>query len=281
MWKEAEGREVFPVFFRVARYYLRAEWLRLAAVVFAACLCTFLMVNNTKTMPMSYEAFKAQYGSELTMDRLARKVNIPREQLGDSLEEAYPVIRQQHFTRFLGNSGDFVFLAPVLAGALAALLLCGVFRKRRLAPLLAAGCSRGTIYLVLTVLYFGVFVLVWLIVVPLSLSRYRLPLDAGQQACLRLWKPSLLLSFLFSASVAYFFACLLLRPLPAFLAGAAALYLVQWISGLVPVPVGYLLSLLDWKPSTGPLITQGWITALTAAAAVAGGWLCFRRREQA
>ena len=269
------------MFFRVARYYLRAEWLRLAAVVLAVSLCAFLMVNNTRTMPMTYEAFAAQYGGELTMDRLARKVNIPREQLGDSLEEAYPVILQQHFTRFLGNTGDFVFLAPVLAGALAVFLLCDVFRKRRLGPLLAAGCSRGEVYLVLTVLYFGVFVLIWLIIVPLCISRYRLPLTSGQQACLRLWKPSLLLSLLFSASVAFFFAFLLPRPLPAFLAGVAALFLTQWLSGLVPVPVGYLLSLLEWKPSTGPLVTQACITALAAAAAVTGGWLCFRRREQA
>ncbi len=271
------------MFFRIARYYLRSEWRKLAAVLLAAALFAFLMVNNTRTMPMTYEAFAAQYGGELTMDRLARRVNIPREELGDSLEEAYPAICQQHFTRFLGQLADYVFVAPVLAGALAALLLCELFRKRQLSPLPAAGCSRGAVYLFLTGLYFGVFLLIWLIVVALSIGRYRIPLTAGQQACLRLIKPALLVALLFGAAVSFFFAFLLRRPIPAFLASAAALFLCQWLSGLIPVPVGFLKELLEWKPDTaaGPLILQGCVTAVTAAAAVAGGWLCFRRRELA
>ena len=271
------------MFFRIARYYLRSEWRKLAAVVLAAVLCAFLMVNNTRTMPMTYEAFTAQYGSELTMDRLARRVNIPREELGDSLEEAYPVIRRQHFDRFIRGEIDCVCIAPVFAGVLAVLLLCDVFRKRRLGPMPAAGCSRGTVYLFLTALYFGLFLLIWLILVPLCLSRYRIPLTAGERACLKLIGPSLLIALLFGAAVSFFFAFLLRRPLPAFLAGAGIPFLIQWLSGLVPVPVGFLKELLEWRPDTaaGPLILQGCVTAVTVAAAVAGGWLCFRRRELA
>lgn len=269
--------------FRVARYYLRSEWIKLGVIIFAVALGAFFAVNNTRTMPMTYEAFEAQYGDTLTMDRLAKRVNIPREQLGDSLKDAYPVIHEQHFTGFLVKISDVVIIfAPVFAGVLAVLFLCGAFRRHRLGPLLAAGCSRGAVYLFLTVLYYGLFLLSWLIFVPFSLGRYHIPLTAGQYSCLRLLGPTLLNAFMFSAAAAFFFAFLLRRPLPALLAGVGLLFLLQWLSGLVPLPVGFTVSLLEWKPDTdtGPFVAQSCVTAAAAAASVVGGWLCFRRQEQ-
>ena len=269
------------MFFRAARYYLRSEWIKLVVVVFAVALCAFFMVNNTKTMPMTYEAFESQYGNALTMDRLAEKVNIPREKLGDSLEEAYPVIHELHFTRLLGNIISVLcYFTPAFAGVLALSLLGIFFRKRRLGPLLAAGCSRGVVYIFLTVLYFGVFLLVWFIFVPCSLRPYQLSLSAGQHSCLQLLQPTLALALIFSAAVAFFITFLLRSPTLALFVSVGVLILIQWVSRFVPAPLRYLISLMEWKPAAGPLIAQGCITAAATAAAVIGGWLCFRRWEQ-
>ena len=270
------------MFFRVARYYLRSEWIKPVAVVFAVALCAFFMVNNTKTMPMTYKAFASQYGNTLSMDKLAKKVNIPREELGDSLQEAYPVIHEQHFTRLLGDIISVIcYFAPVFAGALALILLGIFFRKRRLSPLLAAGYSRGVVYIFLTILYFGVFLLVWVIIVPCCMSRYHLSLSAEQRSCLHLLQPTLASALFFSAAVAFFFTFLLRSSIPALFVSVGVLILLQWISRFVPAPLRFLISLMEWKPAAGPLIAQGCITAVTMAAAVVGGWLCFRRWEQA
>ena len=273
------------MFFRAAKAYLRMEWIRAAAAVFAILLYVVLMVNNTRTMPMTYETFMAQYGRHLTVEKLAKWVQIPQEELGGSFAEAYPVIREQHFQRFVRNTcGLVLYFAPVVAGVLAALFPCAIFRKRRLGPLLAAGCGRGAVYLFLTVLYFAFFLLLWFAAVPLALSCYRIvPLTAGQQACLRLIRPSVLFSLLFAAAAGHFFAFLLRRPFPAALAAVALWFLVFFLSGQrVPVHTAFVLSLTEWNAaaSPGPLVLQGCVTAAAVAAAVVGGWFCFRRTEQ-
>lgn len=276
--------------FRAARYYLRMEWLKLTAAVFIFVLYAVLAVNNMSAQPMTYETFVTQYAhssysDEYIVEKLAKWENIPREQLGDSLEEAYPLVNERHFVRFLESARDFVCsLCAILAGGLASLLLCTVFRKRRLGPLLASGCPRGAVYLFLAVLYFAFFLLIWIIIVPLCFSRYRIiPLTAEQQACLRLLKPSLLIALLFEAAVSFFAAFLIRRPVPVFLISAVLLFLLWQVSGLVPGPSAFLTSLIAWEAGTetGPLIAQGCITAAAAVAAVVGGWFCFRRLEQA
>ena len=281
------------MFFRVARYYLRSEWIRVAAAVFALFLYALLMVNDSRIAPMTYDAFVTQYcstnkfsySSDYLLDDLAKRYRIPREELGESFADAYPVFYVRHFHEFVGYTCGFTaYFAPVLAGAAAMLYLCILFRKRRLGPLLAAGCRRGAIYLFLTILYFALFLLVWAVAVPFLLSRYRiLPLTEEQEACLKLIKPSVLLSLLFGAAAGHFFAFLLRRPLPAFAAALALWFLVFGLSGQrFPVPVAWITSLLEWNAETptGPLIAQGCVTAAAVLAAVIGGWFCFRRIEQ-
>ena len=279
------------MFFRIARYYLRIEWVKIAALVFFFVLYSNLMVNNVKTMPMTYESFVSQYvrndhiqSEEHVLDKLAERENIPREQLGSSLEEAYPVFHELHFSRFLGNTGDiFYFFTPILTGSLAVLFICVVFRRRRLAPLLASGCSRGTVYLFLVLLYFCFILLIWLVAVPICLSFYRLPLTGEQSACLQRIKLTLLIALLFGGAVTSFFAFLLRSPIPVFLASAVSLFLLQRLTGLVPVPVRLLISLVEWESNTSkqPLVAQGCVTITALIAAIVGGWLCFRRQEQA
>ena len=281
------------MFFRVARYYLRSEWIRVAAAVFALFLYALLMVNDSRIAPMTYDAFVTQYcstnkfsySSDYLLDDLAKRYRIPREELGESFADAYPVFYVRHFHEFVGYTCGFTaYFAPVLAGAAAMLYLCILFRKRRLGPLLAAGCRRGAIYLFLTILYFALFLLVWAVAVPFLLSRYRiLPLTEEQEACLKLIKPSVLLSLLFGAAAGHFFAFLLRRPFPAFAAALALWFLVFGLSGQrFPVPVAWITSLLEWNAETppGPLIAQGCVTAAAVLAAVIGGWFCFRRIEQ-
>ena len=276
--------------FRAARYYLRSNWLKLAAAAVVLVVYSILIVNNARTTPMTYEAFAAQYdqysyirSEKAALDRLAEREKIPRELLGDSFEEAYPVFRERHFSMFLAYTGDCAWLfTPVLAGGLAALFLCCVFRKRHLGPLLAAGCSRGAVYLLLLISYFGFFLFIWLVAVPWCFSRYRIvPLTAGQLSCLRLLKPALLFTLLFGAAAGFFFAFLLRRSVPAFLASVGFLFLVQLLSEWAPLPLAFIKALVSWEADTGagPLIAQGCVTAAAIAAAFIGGWLCFRRQE--
>ena len=70
------------MFFRIARYYLRIEWVKIAAVVFFFALYFILMVNSTKTMPMTYESFVSQYvrydyihSEERILDKMADREN--------------------------------------------------------------------------------------------------------------------------------------------------------------------------------------------------------------
>ena len=293
MPEDPAAKEVFFVFFRIAKYYMRMEWIKVTAAVFAILLYAVLMVNDSRAAPMTYDAFVTQYcstnkysySSGYMLDYLADHYKIPREELGESFADAYPVFYARHFDRFVGYTCGFTaYFAPVIAGAAAMLFLCAIFRKRRLGPLLAAGCRRGAVYLFLTILYFAFFLILWLVTVPFLLSRYRfIPLTNEQVACLKLIKISVLLSLLFGAAAGHFFAFLLRRPFPAFAAVIALWFLILGLSGQrFPVPVGWITSLLEWKANTpaGQLVAQGCITAVTVAAAVVGGWFCFRRREQ-
>ncbi len=275
------------MFIRAARWYLRTEWVRIAAAVLAAAVYAVITVNSLSSVPMSYQAFLSQYDSytfseQYVMEVLSEDLRIPREELGNSFEEAYPAVNAHHFDSFLRQNSERLTFFAVFSGVMAAFFLCILFRKRRLGPLLAAGIPRGTVYLFAGVLYIALFLLVWVIAVPLCLTRYHIPLTGEQQLCLRRLQAVLLLGLLFGAAVTFYFAFLLRRAVLAFPV-SAGLLLLLYAAGLpVPVPGEYLNALLAWDPSpgTGPLVLQGCITAAAAAAAAAGGWFCFRRFEQ-
>ena len=100
--------------FRAARYYLRSNWLKLAAAAVVLVVYSILIVNNARTTPMTYEAFAAQYdrysyirSEKAALDRLAEREKIPRELLGDSFEEAYPVETTAHVYSYL-TTGDWL-----------------------------------------------------------------------------------------------------------------------------------------------------------------------------
>ena len=84
-----------------------------------------------------------------------------------------------------------------------------------------------------------------------------------------------------TGTAGFFFAFLLRRPVPAFLASVGFLFLVQLLSEWAPLPLAFIKALVNWEADTGagPLIAQGCVTAAAIAAAFIGGWLCFRRQE--
>jgi len=138
---------------------------------------------------------------------------------------------------------------PILDG-LAMLLLCPLFRKRRLGQYLSAGYSRRQVFASFTLTYFAFPVLMWGLASLLWLSRYHIPFGA-------FWVNQLawLVFNLLSAALAYLAALVLRRPAAAFFASLGVLVLAvllarfvfKWI--IVAAGLGILAAVLivPWR----------------------------------
>lgn len=275
------------MFVRAARYYLRNQWLIIAVVVFLILLYTVVCLTGRDTMPISYEDVETMYGEFADEEgRLPDRAQVPPGLRGLSVQEAYAQLLESHSAQVLTITllGE-CWITPVLTGVLALLLISRPRKKHRLEPPGEAGYGRGTVFLFLAVMYFGLMLLIWLIAVPFLLGKYPIAISPLEQVWFRELKLTLLLSLLFSAALAFFFAFLLRRLLLAFLAPLVLWYLLIPFSSIVPLPILPLSSITSadqWEMGMDVrfLVVRCCVTAVTLAAAVAGGWQLFRRQAE-
>lgn len=275
------------MFVRAARYYLRNQWLIIAVVVFLILLYTVVCLTGRDTMPISYEDVETMYGEFADEEgRLPDRAQVPPGLRGLSVQEAYAQLLESHSAQVLTITllGE-CWITPVLTGVLALLLISRPRKKHRLEPPGEAGYGRGAVFLFLAVMYFGLMLLIWLIAVPFLLGKYPIAISPLERVWFRELKLTLLLSLLFSAALAFFFAFLLRRLLLAFLAPLVLWYLLIPLSSIVPLPILPLSSITSadqWEMGMDVrfLVVRCCVTAVTLAAAVAGGWQLFRRQAE-
>lgn len=271
------------MFVRAAKNYLRFHWLKIVVVVFIILLYSVVCLSGRDTMPVSYADVETMYGEYADPEgRLADRAQVPPGLRGLSIQEAHAQLLERHAAQVFSITllGEF-WATPVLTGFLALLLLSLPRKKGRLEPPAESGCGRGTVYLFLAVLFFGLMLLIWVIAVPFLLGKYRIAVSSQEQVWLREFELSLLMSLLFSAATAFFFAFLLRRPILAFLAPLAVWYLLMPLSSVVPLPILPLSSIAaaeQWERGMDVrfLAVRCCITVVTLAAAVAGGWQLFK-----
>lgn len=275
------------MFVRAARYYLRNQWLIIAVVVFLILLYTVVCLTGRDTMPISYEDVETMYGEFADEEgRLPDRAQVPPGLRGLSVQEAYAQLLESHSAQVLTITllGE-CWITPVLTGVLALLLISRPRKKHRLEPPGEAGYGRGAVFLFLAVMYFGLMLLIWLIAVPFLLGKYPIAISPLERVWFRELKLTLLLSLLFSAALAFFFVFLLRRLLLAFLAPLVLWYLLIPLSSIVPLPILPLSSITSadqWEMGMDVrfLVVRCCVTAVTLAAAVAGGWQLFRRQAE-
>ncbi len=237
---------------RITRARIKAEWLlmiiALVLLILYIRLCSADIRNFTDLY--SYTQFEYRYTANLSSyDELngvakfsadpmavARAYGIdPRDlpeeaDLRDIYDMALRKNRNDLYQR-ISDSG-ILFAFPVLDG-IAMLLLCPLFRKRRIGQFLSAGYSRREVFLSVTLLYFGCAVLMWLLGSFFQLTRFHIPFGAFPKDQL-VW----LCIVLCSAALAYLAALFLRRPIVAFFASLAVwIPLLFCLRGLFSLPL--------------------------------------------
>ena len=167
--------------------------------------------------------------------------------LYDVYEAAIRANRDDLYDRIFGAGLLGAF--PILDG-IAMLLLCPLFRKRRIGQYLSAGYSRRQIFFAVTLTYFAFPVLMWGLSSLIWLSRFHIPFGA-------VWEYQLAwLGFtLLCAALAYLAALFLPTPASAFFASLGvwlflllcAKYVSKWIligAGLVILAA---VLILPWR----------------------------------
>ena len=217
--------------FRLTRVRLRGEWrlllfsLLLLLLYVSFCgsdirsgtdLYSYSQFHyfNHKNLNTYTEAGFADVNTEPIEAAIAHGVplgDLPEKaDLLDVYEAVIRVKRDELYERIsgAGKLGAFPFLYGI-----AMLLLCPLFRKRRIGQYLAAGYSRRQVFLSFTLIYFAFPPLMWGLSSLFWLSRYNIPFAA-------FWENQLVwLGFdLFCAALAFLAAMLLPRPAVAFFA---------------------------------------------------------------
>ena len=243
---------------RILRVRLRAEWLPMLIALALMLLYPWFCGSSIRdgTNLYSYNQFEYYNMANLSSYneltgvaksaadpwRVAMSYGLTAEDLPEKpdLRDVYDaVIRAKGgylYTQILMDGVLFGF--PILDG-LAMLLLCPLFRKRRMGQFLSAGRSRGQVWLSFTLLYFACAVVMWLLASLFQLTRFRIPFRWEQFA----W----LAYLLFIAVLPYLAALFLPRPIAAFFAALAAwglLLLVLWNLRAFPTLLAIALALL-------------------------------------
>jgi len=273
---------------RFTLYRLRADWARvLLALVCAAVF--YLWAGWSNTAPgAKYPYFETLYGRQSAAS-VAEELEL--EETGED------VTLRQVFDAFIRNSRDMLY-AQVADGseftgsfpctcALSILLLTSLFRQHRVGAWLAAGYSRGRVFLSLTLVYYGAALLAWLLASRLAMAAYRISFTPEEAYFFRTTRLAWLLSFLFRASVLYVSSFLLRRPLPAAAAGLGACLLLLLLKPLLPfLPLRVIPEVRSWAPGKGwgpgadlgSMVTGNYIALGVFLASIPAGWLSFRKR---
>ena len=273
--------------FRLTRYRLRAEWLRiLLGLTFAVILFSWYGAANIVAEVFHSEGTFAKV-YEMGPERLSHNlgVDLPEEALSD-LTTAYRTVLRFYrgfiYSRLVMSANDPMDM--LVANALAVLLLTGLFQKRRLGPPLAAGFGRRRLFLSLTGVYFGCVILVWNISAVYLLNRYCIEFSPEESEFFRVTQFTWFCSFLWKASVAYLAAMLLRRPLPAFLAALAVYFLFMSVRSepnILPTwIIGSGMEVKSWDPGVElwPLIRTDIVAAGSFLVSILASWLAFRKR---
>ena len=244
--------------FRLTRARLKAEWLLLIfalALLFAyVSFCASDIRSSTDLF--SYNQFDYRYHKNMNASSESGFANMeadpvtiaiaygldPRDlPAGADLHDVYELIIREN-GEFLYNrifSAGMLGAFPFLDG-LAMLLLCPLFRKRRIGQYLSAGYSRRQVFLSFTLTYFAFAVLMWGLASLIWLTRFHIPFGAFWQDQLAWLGMNLL-----CAALAYLAALLLPRPAAAFFASLGVwillLLCIKYVSKWVVVGAGLVI----------------------------------------
>ena len=273
--------------FRLTRYRLKTEWLRiLLGLMFAVILFSWYGAGNVvANMYHSLSSFSLIY--EMGVDRLAEKIGVDAaEPALAHMDTAYRFVLQRSrgfvYSRLVISVNDPIYI--LLANALAVLFLTGLFQKKRMGPPLAAGLSRGRLFFSLTAVYFSCVVLVWVISANYLIKRYFIVFSPEEQDFFKVTQLTWFCAFLWKGTVAYLAAMILRRPLPAFLAALAMSFLFLLANHSTPnvLPswiIGGGLTVKSWDPGVDlwPMLRTDVVAAVFFVISIIVGWFSFRK----
>lgn len=274
------------MFFRLTRYRLKTEWLRiLLGLMFAVILFSWYSAGNVvANLYHSMSSFSLVY--EMGVERLAESIGVDADEPAlAELDTAYRFILQESrgfvYSRLVMSVNDPIYI--LLTNAMAVLLLTGLFQKKRLGPPLAAGFSRGRVFFSLTVVYFFCVVLVWVISATYLINRYFIVFSPEEQDFFRVTQLTWFCAFLWKGTVAYLAAMLLRRPLSAFLVALAVSFILLCVNHTVPhvLPtwiIGGGMSVKSWDPGIDlwPMLRTDIVAAVFFVISIIIGWFSFR-----
>lgn len=284
------------MFLRIIRIRIKSEWLALICLFLLVILYIWFCGLDIRSMPLgSYKLFEEKYSEVLkdgytdhAAEIIANSLALDKPIEGASLRELYAAALTAQsgfsYSRLLMGAEKCSLL---LMGALAMLFLCPFFTNRRVGQFLAAGYSRGQVFLSLTATYFACAVLMWLIASTYLLNRYHIDFSSEDRGFFITTQLAWLCNILFNAALAYLAAFLLQKPIPTFFValGVWILLLIPRIRSQDPsiIPVSLMGSgdlIKTWEPGmdTSTLVAGNWITLGFLIVAVAAAWLNFRKR---
>ena len=279
------------MFLRCIRYRLRSDWLRLLlGLVFAVILFSWTgTINIISDELRSFSGYVSHYQDVANHDARKAGLHDPAPANNSDFREGYELLLRETkgylFAVLVESVNDLS--PPLTVIPLAALLITGLFQKKRLGQLLAAGVGRKQAFLSITGVYFGCVALVWAVSAVYLMKRYRIEFAPEEQVFYRVILLTWFCAFLWHASVSYLAAMLLRRPLPAF--GAALALWFMFGSITVRTPNVLPSYIIDNSESVKPLLPGIDLQPLLRTDLVAAGfflltvliaWLAFRKRDQ-
>ena len=277
------------MFFRLTRYRLRAEWLRLLlGLVFAVILFTWSgTINIVSDSLRSFHGYITYYQGQANQEARKAGLHDPNPANNSDFREGYELLLKEtkgYLYAVLVESVNDIS-PPLTAIPLAVLLITGLFQKKRLGSILAAGFSRGRSFLSITGVYFSCIVLVWAISAAYLMKRYRIEFAPEEQEFFRVTLLTWFCAFLWHASLSYLIAMLLRRPLPTFAAALALWFILGSITVRTPnmLPSYIIDNSEDVKPllpgiDLWPLLRTDIVAAGSFVISILVSWLAFRKR---
>lgn len=275
--------------FRLTRYRLKAEWLRiLLGLVFAVILFSWSGTINIVSDPLrSFSGYITYYQKMANQE--ARKAGLPDPDPANNSDF------REGYELFLKESKGYLYAVlvesvndlspPLTAIPLAVLLITGLFQKKRLGPILAAGFSRKRAFFSITAVYFCCIVLVWAISTAYLMKRYRIEFAPEEQEFFRVTLLTWFCAFLWHASLSYLVAILLRRPFPAFAVTLALWFILGSITVRTPnvLPSYIIDNSENVKPllpgvELQPMLRTDIVAAVFFVISIAIGWFSFRKR---
>ncbi len=232
------------MFIKLTLHRIKTEWWKIFLLLAFVVFYLWSMISQIPSI--KYDEFMRTYGDR-SADNVAYIFGIDIESSAEMYgvyQEYISNFREFFYTKPIDNSVTVIILLGLF---LSVLMICSLFNNRSVSSMMQCGCSRGSIFISLTAVYYLSAIGIWLLATTVVRFYYSVVFMPQERSYFLTTYLSWLIMVLATVSVPYLAAFIFHNALPTVLAGLGTIVLFRSVLPRYVAPSKVMANNAYWR----------------------------------